>query len=101
MAMAIKICFRLSLRLDTAYFAENWKLKTIKKVGNYSLMNLLCICLIALFMVLDLKIKKIIKKKLKKKKKPDADVGSAKHASQTHPKDVVFFIFYFFIFKVG
>ena len=50
--------------------------------------------------MLDLKIKKIIIKKLKKKK-PDADVGSAKHASQTHPKDVVFFIFYFFIFKVG
>ena len=48
--MAIKICFRLSLRLDTAYFAENWKLKTIKKIGYYSLMNLLCICLIALFM---------------------------------------------------
>ena len=23
--MAIKICFRLSLHLDTAYFAENWK----------------------------------------------------------------------------
>ena len=50
---------------------------------------------------LDLKIKKIIIIKKLKKKKPDADVGSAKHASQTHPKDVVFFIFYFFIFKVG
>ena len=49
---------------------------------------------------LDLKIKKKNNKKIKKKK-PDADVGSAKHASQTHPKDVVFFIFYFFIFKVG
>ena len=25
MAMAIKICFWLSVRLGTAYFAENWK----------------------------------------------------------------------------
>ena len=43
-----------------------------------------------------LKNKKIIIIKKLKKKKPDADVGSAKHASQTHPKDVVFFISFFF-----
>ena len=38
--------------LDTVYFAENWKLKTIKKIflGYYSLMKILCICLNALFM---------------------------------------------------
>ena len=48
---------KLSVRLNTTYFAENWKLKKKKKkksFGYYSLMILLFIDLIAL----DLKIEK-------------------------------------------
>ena len=42
----------IRVHLDTIYFAENWKLKTITKIffGYCSLIKLLCICLIALFM---------------------------------------------------
>ena len=52
-------------------------------------MNLLFICLIALFIqALDLKKRK--KKKEKRiKNQPDADVGSAKRASQSHLKYII------------
>ena len=52
---------------------------------NYrSLMNLLFICLIILFMACPMN--SAPSAGLKKKNQPDADVGSVKCTSQTHPK---------------